>query len=431
VLDQAERLFTGTGGEDPRALVHELEQLAEKNAWFRCLVVFRSDVFATSAVDETFGRYMVRAVRVPVMRRDEMRQAISEPTKMVGITFEDGLIDRILDETGGGQALPLLAYNLWNLAERAADDRRITRQHYEESGGVRATLRQQADGAFAQLSRDGVPADQVFSALLRLVSINQDHLLGARPVSAGTLDPAEVKVLDTFVSRKLVVKDFVSKEAFYQPSHEELLRWPTLSSYIEQHRTDLTARDELERTAERWSLGRRKLLGGPDLAHARYLEHRGLASNRLKALIDASRVSERPRYLARVARPVILLYGWYFALLVLSAGVLLPFFSQDNTVSLVAFFFVLITEVLLYVFLVRRKLRVSRYGYFRLDGRPCDVKGYAARWLLGPAGVVMTPLTRCFGESRLTWVDRRTKTELVAINRDGSRRCAARAPSAV
>jgi hypothetical protein len=157
----------------------------------------------------------------------------------------------------------------------------------------------------------------------------------------------------------------------------------------------------------------------------------GLASNRLKALIDASRVSERPRYLARIARPVILLYGWYFALLVLSAGVLLPFFSQDNTASLVAFFFVLITEVLLYVFLVRRKLRVSRYGYFRLDGRPCDVKGYAARWLLGPAGVVMTPLTRCFGESRLTWVDRRTKTELVAINRDGSRRYGARAPSAV
>jgi hypothetical protein len=431
VLDQAERLFTGTGGEDPRALVHELEQLAEKNAWFRCLVVFRSDVFATSAVDETFGRYMVRAVRVPVMRRDEMRQAMSEPAKMVGITFEEGLIDRILDETGGGQALPLLAYNLWNLAERAADDRRITRQRYEESGGVRATLRQQADGAFAQLGRDGVPADQVFSALLRLVSINQDHVLSARPVSAGTLDPAEVKVLETFVSRKLVVKDFVSKEAFYQPSHEELLRWPTLSGYIEQHRTDLTARDELERTAELWSQGRRELLRGPDLACARYLEHRGLASNRLQALIDASRVSERPRYLARVARPVILFYGWYFALLGLSAVILLPFFSQDNTASLIAFFFVLITEVLLYVFLVRRKLRVSRYGYFRLDGRPCDVKGYAARWLLGPAGVVMTPLTRCFGESRLTWVDRRTKTELVAINRDGSRRYGARAPSAV
>ena len=262
------------------------------------------------------------------------------------------------------------------------------------------------------------------------MTINQDHLLSARPVSAGTLDPVEVKVLETFVSRKLVVKDFVSKEAFYQPSHEELLRWPTLSDYIEQHRTDLTARDELERTAELWTLGRREVLGGADLAHARYLEHRGLASSRLKALIDASRVSERPRYWARVARYVILSYGWYFALF-LPGEILLPFFSQGNTASLIAFFLVLITEVLLYVFLVRRKFRVSRYGYFRLDGRPCDVKGYAARWLLGPAGLVMTPLTRCFGESRLTWVDRRTETELVAINRDGSRRYEARSPSAV
>jgi hypothetical protein len=159
------------------------------------------------------------------------------------------LIDHILDDTGGGQALPLLAYNLWNLAEMAASDRRITRQLYDRSGGVRATLRQQADGAFAQLVRDGIRPDQVFSALLRLVSIGPGHSPSTKIVSAETLGAAEQKVFDTFVVRKLIVKDFVSNEVFYQPAHEELLRWPTLSDYIGQHRTDLIVLDGLERKA--------------------------------------------------------------------------------------------------------------------------------------------------------------------------------------
>jgi hypothetical protein len=97
---------------------------------------------------------------------------------------------------------------------------------------------------------------------------------------------------------------------FYQPAHEELLRWPTLSDYIGQHRTDLIVLDGLERKAELWSLGKRELLEGSDLAHARYLEHRGLASNRLKAFMEASRVSERPVFSTRATRPIAFFYGY-------------------------------------------------------------------------------------------------------------------------
>jgi hypothetical protein len=439
VLDQAERLFTGTGHDDPRALVQELEQLAEEDIWFRCLVVFRSDFLATSAVDETFGRYTMRAVRVPVMRRDDMRQAISAPASMVGIKFEDGLIDHILDDTGGGQALPLLAYNLWNLAEMAASDRRITRQFYDQSGGVRATLRRQADDAFARLARDGVQPDQVFSALLRLVSINQNHLPSARPVSAEALDLVEQEVFDAFVIRKLIVKDFVSNEVFYQPAHEELLRWPALSDYIEQHRADLLVLDALERKAELWSIGRHERLEGSDLARARYLEHQGLASNQLKALVNDSRVSERPAFTTRVTRPFALYTGWSYLLYGPILLLLTAFFIYDKTSGIstsnekwVAYLIcpLLIIEILLYVFVVRPRYRISRYGYYRIDGRQCDARCYLRRWSLLPAGLVMTPLKHRFGESRLTWVDQRTRTELVAINRDGSRRYGAQSPLA-
>jgi hypothetical protein len=432
VLDQAERLFTEDSGYDPRVLVRELEELAEQDAWFRCLVVFRSDIFATSAVDEAFGRYTVRAIRVPLMQRDEMRQAITEPASMVGITFEDGLVDRMLDDAGGGQALPLLAYNLWNLAARAPGDGRITRQLYDGSGGVRATLRQQADGAFGQLTHDGVQHDEVFSALRRMVSVNPDHLPTARPVSAEALDPAEQQVLETFVSRKLVVKDFVSNQAFYQPAHEELLRWPALSDYIEQHRTDLLVLDGLERQAELWSHGRRERLDGQDLAYARYLEQRGLASSKIKALIQTSQVIERPGAMIRMRRPWIFFYFWIFlfSISVALIDVIAPNRATGSPTT-AGWFLVLVlimAELLLYL-LVRSKYRFSRYGFYRINGGPCGLRRYLLRWLFAPVGLVMTPVTRSFRQGRLTWVDQVTKTEMVMIKRDGSRLYGAQTPA--
>jgi hypothetical protein len=44
-------------------------------------------------------------------------------------------------------------------------------------------------------------------------------------------------------------------------------------------------------------------------------------------------------------------------------------------------------------------------------------------------GLVMTPAARSFRQSRLTWVDRVTKTELVMIKRDGSRLYGAQTPA--
>ena len=162
-----------------------------------------------------------------------------------------------------------------------------------------------------------------------------------------------------------------------------------------------------------------------------------LASNRLKAFMEASRVSERPVFSTRATRPIAFFYGYslLFNLLPYLASIRFTRFDkatgQSNLTALGTIIWVLLlaVETLLYVFVVRRRYRISRYGYYRIDGRRCDARSYVIRWLLIPVGVVLTPLTRCFGEKRLTWVDQRTGTELVAINRDGSRRYRAMPPS--
>ena len=77
-------------------------------------------------------------------------------------------------------------------------------------------------------------------------------------------------------------------------------------------RTDLLVLDGLERQAELWSHGRRERLDGQDLAYARYFEQQELTSSKLKALIQTSRVIERPRAMVRVRRPWVLFYSWIF-----------------------------------------------------------------------------------------------------------------------
>jgi hypothetical protein len=154
----------------------------------------------------------------------------------------------------------------------------------------------------------------------------------------------------------------------------------------------------------------------------------------LLAFLDASHkasdLRERAPFLVRVTRPVAL-YFLGGVLILLTSGLVALIvikvsgaFGQDYlSLHQEAFVQYLYTvEFFIYVLFIRRKYRLSRYGYFSLDGRPCDAKRYAMRWLLIPAGLVMTPLTRCFAEARLTWVDQKTGTELVSIKRDGSRR---------
>jgi WD40 repeat protein len=154
----------------------------------------------------------------------------------------------------------------------------------------------------------------------------------------------------------------------------------------------------------------------------------------LRAFLDASHkasdLRERAPFLVRATRPVAL-YFLGGALILLTSGLVAlvvikmsAAFGQDylplHQEAFVQYLYTV--EFFIYVLFIRRKYRLSRYGYFSLDGRPCGVKKYAMRWLLIPAGLIMTPWTRCFAEAKLTWVDQKTGTELVSIKRDGSRR---------
>jgi hypothetical protein len=86
-------------------------------------------------------------VLVGPLDRARLAEAIERPAERAGITFSPGLVGRMAENTGGGDALPLLAHTLAELYRRAerSSTRAVTDQDYEALGGVVGALRQSAD----------------------------------------------------------------------------------------------------------------------------------------------------------------------------------------------------------------------------------------------------------------------------------------------
>ena len=83
---------------------------------------------------------------VSPMDESDLRRAIEEPARLVGASFEEGLVDTILHDVGREPgALPLLEHALLQVWERRSRTRVMTLQAYRESGGVQGALAQRAE----------------------------------------------------------------------------------------------------------------------------------------------------------------------------------------------------------------------------------------------------------------------------------------------
>jgi hypothetical protein len=84
-----------------------------------------------------------------------LAEVIERPADRAGLSFAPGLVGRMAADTGGGDALPLLAHTLAALYEctRSRKGATITIEDYEDLGGVVGALRRSADEEHRSLDR--------------------------------------------------------------------------------------------------------------------------------------------------------------------------------------------------------------------------------------------------------------------------------------
>jgi WD40 repeat protein len=276
VVDQAEQLLRreeagGPTVAEAREFVRLLQQSPQQDPAVWVVCTLRSEFLGVAAHDSELVALARNPVVVGPLERARLPEVIEGPAQRAGLRFDPGLVQRMVEETRGGDALPLLGYALQQLHQKRRPDGLITTASYDAIGGVEGALRQRADEALEALQAAG-HADAFLPTLLRLVAIDErDEPLG-RAVAITSFGPPQREVIDAFVDARLLVSGGGSDSATVQVAHETLFRaWPPLREAIAASRDALRVQTELEGLARDWETADRRdsyLLRGDRLQQA-------------------------------------------------------------------------------------------------------------------------------------------------------------------
>ncbi|KOV34650.1 DNA-binding protein [Streptomyces sp. XY152] len=288
IVDQFEELFTLCADQDERrSFVRVLRALAaprpEGSAPGPAVVVLgvRAD-FTGHCLDLpelapvlTDGLFVL-----PPMSVAELRESITRPARLAGLTLQPGLVPLLLrdaglrdtgprDEQGGpppgsgtdagsgadaapSGVLPLVSHALlatWQRREGAT----LTVAGYERAGGIRGAIARTAENVFARL----YPAEQrtIRRVLSRLVYVADGGGATRRRTSGAALREqfadadGAAAALDAFVRARLITMDSDTVEI----THEALLHaWPRLRDWIHADRAGLLLHQQLAHAAAEW-----------------------------------------------------------------------------------------------------------------------------------------------------------------------------------
>ena len=228
VVDQAEELLPLT--PDAAAFVDTLTDLVNGDPAVWLLVVLRSD-FLTGFLENGPAAWLQDPVLIGTLDRSKLVSVIEGPAERAGLRFDPGVALQMVEDTGGGDALPLLAYTLQTLYLRTRSRGIVTEDDYVDSGGVAGALARQADRITAEVQRVA-PATPAVPTLLRFVSLEGAHPTRRR-VKASDLSPSERIVVKAFVDGRVLSGDAERNDAEVHVAHEALFRqWAPLQQEI-------------------------------------------------------------------------------------------------------------------------------------------------------------------------------------------------------
>ncbi len=193
------------------------------------------------------------------LHREALRLVIEGPARLAGLDVEEHLVARLVGDTDTGEALPLLAFTLAQLADGVGRGGQLSATRYDQLGGVQGALTRQADAALtAAVAAGGRSREQVIAGLLRLVTVDEDDSPTRWRVNRAELPEQVVTELDAFVAQRLLTTDTDNGTVIIGVAHEAFLSaWLPLAKAIAANVTALRARRAVEHAAtERHDDGR-------------------------------------------------------------------------------------------------------------------------------------------------------------------------------
>ena len=289
VVDQWEELYTRNkeqGGvkEDANTAANEQKQqdparlfintlLAATEAGIMSVVLtMRGDFVGHAVAYRPLADCLQDAqVNIGPMSREELQQAIEKPSECLGVQFEPGLVERLLDAVGDEPGnLPLLEFvlqRLWNDPQRHGG--KLRHAFYDEMGGLEGAIAQTADDIYKDLSSDQQLARNIFVQLVRPGDGVNDT---RQRVVISSLGEGATALIQRLADQRLLVTGQQDAQQTVEVAHEALIKhWSRLKDWLNQDREFLLWQDRL-----RYACKEDTLLQGQRLLDARHwLKTRG------------------------------------------------------------------------------------------------------------------------------------------------------------
>jgi hypothetical protein len=203
VIDQFEEVFTLCSDEKERAsfLGNLLYASSIPDGQSTVLLTMRADFLPKSAAwPDLAARIAAQQILVSPMDADMLRQAVEEPARRVGLSFQPGLVETILGDVASEPgALPLLEHALLELWKRR-QDHTLTHDGYRVSGGVKSAIARTAEEIFKSFS----PEEQsiVRRVMLRLTQLGEGTEDTRRRCTMNELvtSPAEADAIERVIT---------------------------------------------------------------------------------------------------------------------------------------------------------------------------------------------------------------------------------------
>jgi hypothetical protein len=194
------------------------------------------------------------------MNREELQAAIRLPAESAKVSFDPGLVETLLDDVENKPgSLPLLQFTLREMWARQ-QNRRITRQSYDEIGGVEGALAQRAEAIFAAMTESGAnaPMALAFQRLFtRLVTLGEGQEDTRRVVDRRELGDEAWSLAQRLAgenNRLIVTNAPAFSRETAEVVHEALIRhWPKLVDWVDRDRAFQSWLRQIKPNVEMWS----------------------------------------------------------------------------------------------------------------------------------------------------------------------------------
>lgn len=297
LVDELAHAFTQLGERDRSDLFNNLRVWSQRDD-ITIIVTLRSEFYSALNDYPDFAERFTHdtIVNLPTPTREQFRAVIENPAQIVGLRYEAGLVDCIMDDIAAQTAtFPLVQYMLYRLFQHR-EASILTLEGYRSIGGIHA-LAHAAETAYETLNE--AQRERLRPLLYELIYMDDDNVLTVGDVTLAQDDP----IVSAFDAVDVIVAETVqnrSNAAQVRIAHAALLTdWQRIRQWVDDHTDDLHFASTLIHAMQHWQANETDdsyLLHGTALTQAEaWIQRHDYSQTRIGRYVQQSRKSEATR----------------------------------------------------------------------------------------------------------------------------------------